>query len=54
MAVASIAIAITLDNAHEGGFQKNPNDRANWTGGRATDILAGTAACSKWEEVGSD
>jgi len=28
------AIAITLDPAHEGGFQDNPNDRANWTGGQ--------------------
>lgn len=28
------AIAITLDVDHEGGFQDNPKDRANWTGGR--------------------
>jgi hypothetical protein len=24
-------------------------NRAKWTGGRATDILAGTAACGKWK-----
>jgi hypothetical protein len=28
---------------------KCDKNRANWTGGRATDILAGTAACNKWE-----
>lgn len=27
------SIAITLDDAHEGGFQDNPNDRANWSSG---------------------
>jgi lysozyme family protein len=32
MADPRIAIAITLKN--EGGFQKDPNDRANWTGGK--------------------
>jgi lysozyme family protein len=31
---ARTAILITLDLAHEGGFQKNPKDRANWTGGQ--------------------
>jgi len=33
MADARTAILITLDPTHEGGFQKNPKDRANWTGG---------------------
>ena len=27
------AFLITIDNAHEGGFQKMPNDSGNWTGG---------------------
>lgn len=30
----SIAVAITVDPAHEGGFQENPNDSGNWTGGK--------------------
>jgi lysozyme family protein len=34
MADGTIAIMITLDDAHEGGFQDNPNDRANWTSGK--------------------
>lgn len=34
MADARTAIMITLDPAHEGGFQDNPQDRANWTGGK--------------------
>lgn len=34
MADARTAIIITLDPAHEGGFQKLHNDRANWTGGQ--------------------
>lgn len=34
MADYEIAIRITLDDAHEGGFQKDPHDHANWTGGR--------------------
>src|SRR5262249_34487943 len=25
-------------------------NRAKWTGGRATDILAGSQACSKWKQ----
>ena len=33
MADARTAILITLDVNHEGGYQRNPNDRANWTGG---------------------
>lgn len=32
MADFKTAVLITLQ--HEGGFQKDPNDRANWTGGR--------------------
>jgi lysozyme family protein len=43
MADATTAILITLDPAHEGGFQKNPNDRANWTGGQiGVGTLVGT------------
>ena len=43
MANATIAIMITLDDQHEGGFQKNPNDRANWTGGEiGVGTLVGT------------
>lgn len=34
MADAKTAILITIDLAHEGGFQANPKDRANWTGGQ--------------------
>lgn len=34
MSDARTAILITLDLAHEGGFQKNAHDRANWTGGQ--------------------
>ena len=33
MADAKTAILITLDVNHEGGYQRNPRDRANWTGG---------------------
>ena len=43
MANATVAILITLDPAHEGGFQKNPKDRANWTGGEiGKGTLVGT------------
>jgi lysozyme family protein len=43
MADANTAILITLDDAHEGGFQNNPNDRANWTGGEVgVGVLVGT------------
>src|ERR1019366_870660 len=43
MAVALIAIMITLDPNHEGGFQKNYHDRANWTGGQVgVGTLVGT------------
>jgi lysozyme family protein len=43
MASFFIAVAITLDDAHEGGFQKNPHDRANWTGGQVgVGTLVGT------------
>jgi len=34
MASFDIAVAITLDPQHEGGFQKNPNDKGNWTSGQ--------------------
>lgn len=34
MADIRTAILITIDLAHEGGFQNNPKDRANWTGGQ--------------------
>ncbi|MDA4129228.1 MAG: secretion activator protein [Thaumarchaeota archaeon] len=33
MADFNIAVDITLDSAHEGGYQCNPNDRGNWTSG---------------------
>jgi lysozyme family protein len=33
MADARTAILVTLDLAHEGGFQNNPKDHANWTSG---------------------
>lgn len=33
MSDARTAILITLDPAHEGGFQKMHNDHANWTSG---------------------
>lgn len=43
MADARIAILITLDVNHEGGFQRNPHDRANWTGGQVgVGTLVGT------------
>jgi|SRR5579864_1687756 len=43
MADAKLAISITLDLAHEGGFQKNSKDRANWTGGQVgVGMLVGT------------
>jgi lysozyme family protein len=43
MADAKTAILITLDLAHEGGYQDNPKDRANWTGGKVgTGTLVGT------------
>lgn len=43
MADARTAIIITLDDAHEGGFQNNPHDHANWTGGRVGEgTLVGT------------
>ena len=34
MALFDIAIAISVDKDHEGGFQKNPKDNGNWTGGK--------------------
>jgi lysozyme family protein len=38
-----IAILITCDDAHEGGFQDDFNDRANWTGGKiGVGALVGT------------
>lgn len=43
MSEARTAILITLDTRHEGGFQKNPNDRANWTSGHVgVGTLVGT------------
>ena len=43
MADARTAILITLDPAHEGGFQANPHDRANWTSGQVgVGTLVGT------------
>jgi lysozyme family protein len=43
MADAKTAILITLDLAHEGGYQDNPKDRANWTGGKVgVGTLVGT------------
>lgn len=33
MADAKIAFMITTDDNHEGGFQKQYNDKGNWTGG---------------------
>jgi lysozyme family protein len=43
MADARTAILITIDLAHEGGFQSNPRDRANWTGGQiGLGTLVGT------------
>lgn len=43
MANISQSISITLDANHEGGFQKNPKDRANWTGGQVgVGALVGT------------
>ena len=34
MADFRTAVLITIDDDHEGGFQKNPNDRANWSSGK--------------------
>jgi lysozyme family protein len=46
MSDAKTAILITLDLAHEGGFQANPKDRANWTGGHVgVGTLVGTNGC---------
>lgn len=43
MADSRTAILITIDLAHEGGFQNNPKDRANWTGGQVgVGTLVGT------------
>jgi lysozyme family protein len=33
MADPNIAIAITISPSHEGGFQDDPKDKGNWTGG---------------------
>jgi lysozyme family protein len=41
--VADFNHAVQLTLQHEGGFQKNPNDRANWTGGQiGVGTLVGT------------
>lgn len=45
MADFNIAFAITTDDNHEGGFQKDPNDRGNWTGGK---IGVGELRGTKW------
>jgi len=43
VADARIAFTITTDDAHEGGFQKNPNDHANWSSGQiGVGTLIGT------------
>lgn len=43
MSDARTAILITIDLAHEGGFQANPKDRANWTSGQVgVGTLVGT------------
>lgn len=43
MSDARTAILITIDLAHEGGYQNNPRDRANWTGGQVgVGTLVGT------------
>lgn len=43
MADARTAVLITLDPRHEGGFQKNPNDRRNWSSGQiGVGTLIGT------------
>jgi lysozyme family protein len=34
MADFQIALNITLSPTHEGGYQDNPNDSGNWTGGK--------------------
>lgn len=37
------AVLITIDDNHEGGFQKNPNDHANWSSGKIGEgTLIGT------------
>lgn len=43
MADARTAFLITTDINHEGGFQKNPNDHANWSSGKIGEgTLIGT------------
>jgi len=43
MADARTAFLISIDDEHEGGYQNNPNDRANWTGGHVgVGTLVGT------------
>jgi lysozyme family protein len=34
MALFEIAVSVTVDPAHEGGYQNNPEDSGNWTGGK--------------------
>ena len=36
---------------HRGKFRKCGMNRAKWTRGPGTDILAGALACSKWEDA---
>ena len=45
MADAKIAFLITTDVNHEGGFQKETNDKGNWTGG---EIGAGELKGTKY------
>jgi len=43
MADFKIAVLITISPSHEGGFQKNPNDHANWSSGKIGEgTLIGT------------
>lgn len=43
MSDSRTAILITLDDTHEGGFQANPHDKGNWTGGQVgVGTLVGT------------
>lgn len=43
MADFKTAVLITISPSHEGGFQKNPKDHANWSGGKiGVGTLIGT------------
>jgi len=43
--MADFEISIKLTLTHEGGFQKDPDDRANWTGG---EVGVGTLVGTKY------